>query len=152
MKHLFKRQLWNFLNWQTAIIIYWNLIRSRCCWKRSCGRCCCRCGSWSMWCKMVGARWKIQSCYRSCSWGVAEDINKALENSERIFAYSEGTPWANVINKVNLLRLMSSKILVACQSMEYHISEFLSIVDRLCDLCENLEEHKTVAFLLNIVR
>lgn len=55
---------------------------------------------------------------------------------------------ANITNKVSLLRLMSSKRLVKGQSMDDHINEFLSIVDRLRDLGENLEEHKTVAFLL----
>ena len=45
---------------------------------------------------------------------------------------------ANITNKVSLLRLMSSKRLVAGQSMENHITEFLSIVDRLLDLGENL--------------
>lgn len=55
---------------------------------------------------------------------------------------------SNITNKVSLLRQMSSKRLVSGQSMEDHIHEFLSIVDRLRDLGEKMEEHKAVAFLL----
>lgn len=55
---------------------------------------------------------------------------------------------SNITNKVSLLRQMSSKRLAGGQTMEDHITEFLSIVDRLRDLGENIEEVKAVAFLL----
>ena len=55
---------------------------------------------------------------------------------------------SNMTNKVSLLRQMSSMRLAHGKTMEDHINEFLTIVDRLRDLGEVIEEHKTVAFLL----
>ncbi|XP_061388193.1 uncharacterized protein LOC133323266 [Musca vetustissima] len=88
------------------------------------------------------------------------DVVVAVEESQKILikelkaakafwdALKKHHEKSNITNKVSLLRQMPSKRLVSGECMEDHIHEFLSIVDRLRDLSEKVEEHKAVAFLL----
>lgn len=100
------------------------------------------------------AKWLVRDGKARAAIGLAVEesqkvIIKQLKTSKEFWdALKKHHEKANITNKVSLLRQMSSMRFSGSRTMEDHIADFLSIVDRLRDLGETVEDHKAVAFLL----